>query len=144
MACGDGLCYGWISRLWEKIIYRPRCRVAKMFLKKTFGIIQASCGCLEWWYASHPQCNKSSAVAEMGDRLATIDMGRRLGAAVTPLGGGAGSPSNTMWQGNRPTSVPSGILIYSTVWPQYTNVSDRQDRQRSDSIGRTVLQTLAQ
>jgi len=33
------------------------------------------------------------------------------------------------------------------VWPQYTNVTDRidrQDRQRPDSIGRTVLQTVAQ
>jgi len=28
--------------------------------------------------------------------------------------------------------------------PQYTNVTDRQDRQRSDSIGQTVLQTVAQ
>jgi len=41
-------------------------------------------------------------------------------------------------------------LIRPTVWPQYTNVTDRQDRtdrqtgQRSDSIGRTVLQTVAQ
>jgi len=40
--------------------------------------------------------------------------------------------------------VLSGILIYPTVWPQYTNVTDRQDRQRSDSIGRTVLQTVTQ
>jgi len=32
----------------------------------------------------------------------------------------------------------------STVWPQYTNVTDRTHRQRSDSIGRTVLQTVAQ
>jgi len=30
--------------------------------------------------------NKSSAVAEMGDRLATTDMGRKVGAAV-PLSG---------------------------------------------------------
>ena len=44
----------------------------------------------------------------------------------------------------RPTSVPSGILIHSAVWPQYTNITDIQDRQRSDSIGRTVLQTVAQ
>ena len=61
-------------------------------------------------------------------------------------GGGAGSPSNTMWPGPRPTCMPSFILIYPTVWPQYTNV--RQDRQtqsqRSDIIGRTVLQTVAQ
>ena len=29
-----------------------------------------------------------------------------------------GSPFNTMWPGPRPTSLPSGILIYPTVWPQ--------------------------
>jgi len=48
--------------------------------------------------------------------------------------------------------MPSFILIRQTVWPQYTNVIDREtdrqtdrtDRQRSDSIGRTVLQTVAQ
>ena len=43
----------------------------------------------------------------------------------------------------RPACVPSVILIHPTVWPQYTNVRDRQDRtdrQRSGSIGRTVLQ----
>jgi len=44
--------------------------------------------------------------------------------------------------------VPSFVLIRPTVWPQYTNVTDRQDRQtdrqRTDSIGRTVLQTFAQ
>jgi len=44
--------------------------------------------------------------------LATIDMGRKLGAAVPfSMEGGAGSPSNTMWLGPRPISVPSGILI---------------------------------
>jgi len=55
----------------------------------------------------------------------------------------AGSPSNsnTMLLGSRPASLPSGILIHPTVWPKYTNVTDRQ---RSDSIGRTVLQTVAQ
>ena len=48
-------------------------------------------------------------------------------------GGGAGSPSNTMWPGPRPTCVPSFILVHSTIWPQYTNVTDRQTRQdRSD------------
>jgi len=45
--------------------------------------------------------------------------------------------------------MPSFILIRQTVWPQYTNVTDRTgqdrtDRQRSDSIGRTILQTVAQ
>ena len=61
--------------------------------------------------------------------------------------GRAGSPSNTMWPGTRPTSLTSFVLIRPTVWPQCTNVADRQDRQteqRSDSIRRTVLQTVAQ
>jgi len=63
---------------------------------------------------------KNSAVADMGDRLATIDMGRKVGAAVPPLGGGAGSPSNTMWPRPRPTSVPSGILTHPPGWLQQT------------------------
>jgi len=45
------------------------------------------------------------------------------------LGRGAVSPSNTVWPGPRPTCMPSFILIYPTVWPQYTYVTDRQDRQ---------------
>jgi len=51
-----------------------------------------------------------------------------------------------MWPGRRPITVPSFILIHPTVWPQYTNVTDRQDRtgqtdiQWSDS---TVTQKLA-
>jgi len=122
---------------------------------------------------------------DLSSRLATIDMGRKVGwGCCAPLGR-AWSPSNTMWSGPRPTSapsdpaiwpqymsrkvwgllcplfagaklgpsltqshsvawlrptfVPSVILIHPTVWPQYTNVTDRQptalDRQRSDSIG---------
>jgi len=58
-----------------------------------------------------------------GDRLVTIDMGRKWGGTAVPLSvGGAGSQSNTMWPYPRPTSVPSGILIHPTVQPQYTNV----------------------
>jgi len=50
-----------------------------------------------------------------------------------------------MWPGPRPTCMLSFILIRLTVWPQCTNVTDRQTvRQRTDSIGRTVLQTVAQ
>jgi len=68
---------------------------------------------------THDEQNKSSAVAEMGDCLARIDMGRKVGAAVPLLGvRRAGSPSNTMWPGSRPTFIPSGILIYPAVWPQ--------------------------
>ena len=98
--------------------------------------------------------NKRSAVNQMGDRLATIDMGRKLGGVPAFFGrGGAGSQSNTMWPEPRPTSVPSFILVHPTVWPQYSNITDRQtaqtgqdrqDRQRSDSIEETVLQTVAQ
>ena len=44
----------------------------------------------------------------MGDRLATIYMGRKVRAAM-PL-----------WPGPRPTSVPSGILIHLAVWAQQT------------------------
>jgi len=52
---------------------------------------------------------------------------------VVPLFRAAGSPSKTVWSVPRPASIPSGILIHPTVWPQYTNVTDRTDRQRSDS-----------
>ena len=53
-------------------------------------------------------------------RLATTNMGRKLGR-LRPFGGGvAGSPSNTMWPGPRPTPLPGGILIYPAVWPQHT------------------------
>ena len=72
--------------------------------------------------------------------LATIDMGQSGGrgwCAPYPVGG-AGSPSNTMLPGPRPTSIPSGILIHSTVWPQYTNITNRRDRQWSHGIGETV------
>jgi len=41
----------------------------------------------------------SSAVAEMGDRLATTDMAEKWGAAVPLSVEGAESPSNTMWLG---------------------------------------------
>jgi len=52
-------------------------------------------------------------------RLATTDMGRKSGA-VPLWGEGAGAPSNTLWPGTRPTSVPSGILIHPAVWSQQT------------------------
>jgi len=67
--------------------------------------------------------------------LATTDMGQKLETAV-PLFGVAGSPSNTMWPGSRPTSVPSFILMHATVCPQYTNVTDRQTK-RQDRQDRT-------
>jgi len=43
-----------------------------------------------------------------------------VGCCAPFLGGGAGSSSNTMSPGPRPTSVPSGILIHPALWPQQT------------------------
>jgi len=83
-----------------------------------------------------PLSQQVLAVAEMGDRSATIDMGRKLGA-LPPLGGrelgGANvytlfrgswdcwvpnSPSNIMLPGPRPTTIRSRIFIHPAVWPQ--------------------------
>jgi len=66
------------------------------------------------------QADKSSAVAEMGDSLATIDGPKSWGRLLYLFFRGAGSPSNTVWPGARSTSVPSGILIHPAVWPQQT------------------------
>jgi len=76
----------------------------------------------------------------MGDRLATIDMGRKERSCCAPFG----ELGPRVAGAEAYTSVPSFILIHPTVWPQYTNVTDRQTGQRSDSIGRIVLQTVAQ
>jgi len=70
--------------------------------------------------------------------------GPKNGGLCPFVGGGAGSPCNTRWPGPRPTCMPSFILIHQTVWPQYTNITDRTDRQWSDGIGQTILQTVAQ
>jgi len=64
---------------------------------------------------SHVKVYMCSAVAEMDDRLATIDMSGKWGAV--PLLGGARSPSSTIWPGPRPTFVPSGTLIHPAVRP---------------------------
>ena len=95
-------------------------------------------GPLKW---SVKRTNKGSAVAKMGD-LARAKCAKKWGGAVFPSNNVAGAEA-------RPISVPSGILIHPTVWPQYTNVTDRtgQDRHRltmvRQHIGRTVLQTVA-
>ena len=57
----------------------------------------------------------------MGDRLAVIDIGRKEGTLLCPFRDGvAWSPSNTMWPGPKPTSLPSAILIHPAVWPHQT------------------------
>jgi len=61
--------------------------------------------------------NKSSAVAEMGDRGHNRHGPKRWGAAV-PLSRRPGTLSNTMWPGPRSTYVPSGGFIHTAVWPE--------------------------
>jgi len=51
-------------------------------------------------------------------RLATTDMGHKVGATVPPF-----------WEGELAYLHANFILIHPTVWPQYTNVTDRTDRQ---------------
>ena len=102
---------------WWRIIWRT---ISGSELWRTVGI-QTADKCLAWTRAQH------SAAAEMGDRLATRGVCRKAVGLLCPLWGGGelGPPSNTMWPGPRPASIPSGILIHPTVWPQYTNVTDR-------------------
>jgi len=65
------------------------------------------------------KANKCAAVAKTGDRLATIDMGRKLWAV--PLFTGIWiSHLNTVSPRPRPTCVPSGILIHPAIRPQQT------------------------
>jgi len=112
-----------------------------LFQNRTLGITVAEC----------PSCHQAKsvqelAVAEMGDRLATVDKSRKVGSCCAPFRGRAGSPSNTMLPGSRLTSVPSGILIHPTIWPQYTNVTDMQGRQYNGPVasGEPLHVTVAQ
>jgi len=72
----------------------------------------------------------SSAVAEMGDRLATIDMGLKLEGAAVPLFG-RGNWVAGAYHRAKFHVVPSNRL--ATKHQCY-----RQTGQRSDSIERTV------
>jgi len=91
-----------LSVVRELSSHLTQCRLAEVYL------------CTKW-YPDPSSC------------LATVDMGLKVGNAVPLSMEGAGSPSNRMWPGPRPTSIPSGTLIHPTVWAQYTNVADRQD-----------------
>ena len=68
---------------------------------------------------------------DSSNNLVTIDMVRKAGCCCALFCVGSWSPSNTMSPGSRSTSIPSDILICPTVWShsQYTNVTDRQDRE---------------
>jgi len=80
--------------------------------------------------------NKSSAVAEMGDRGHNRYGPKRGG--VCPFRG-SWDPVSTMWPGSRPARTPSFILIRPTVWPQYTNVIDRPTGQDRETDRQTTV-----
>jgi len=63
--------------------------------------------------------NKSSAVAEMDDCLATTDMGQK-GGLLCLFPGGAGPHLTQCAEIYLQSSIPSGILIHPAVWPQQT------------------------
>jgi len=77
--------------------------------------------------------------------------GPKIGWWLWPFGwGGAGSPSNTMWPARAEAYLHAKFHLdasnhLATIHQRYRQ-TDRtgQDRQRSDSIWRTVLQTVAQ
>jgi len=95
-----------------------------------------------------------------GPRPTSIPSGILIHAAIWPQqvwaenwwglcpfgGGGAGSPSNTMWPGPRPTCSACQASSWSVqLFGHCARTSQtRQDRQRTDSIGWTVLQMVAQ
>jgi len=59
-------------------------RLFKPIINKSIAYLQTAEGVHSYFL----MCNKCSAVAEMGNRLATVDMGQKEGAAV-PLSGGS-------------------------------------------------------
>ena len=63
--------------------------------------------------------NKSSEVAEMGDHGHNRH-GPKIASRCALSLGAAGSPSNTMSSGPRPTSMQSGTLVHPAIWPQLT------------------------
>ena len=108
------------------------------------------------WYGGRPwprrlcvrRGPRSPSPPNFGQTSGRYRYGPKIGGCA-PWGGGAEFPSNTLWPGSRPICVPNFILIRPTIWQQCTNVTDRtgqSDRtgQRSNSTGRTVLQTVAQ
>jgi len=63
----------------------------------------------------------------MSDRLAAIDIGRKMGAAVFPFHGGAGS--DTMSPAEAYLRTKWHVDPSKSFLPQYTNVTDRQTGQ---------------
>ena len=68
----------------------------------------------------------------MGDRTSLPEQSEpKSGGAAVPISVGELVPNLTQCRVGRglPQSVACAILIHLTVWPQYTNVTDRQTGQ---------------
>ena len=75
--------------------------------------------------------------------LVATNMGRKLGAGCAPLGRGRWVPFRAeSYQHAKFHLGPSNRL--ATIHQRHSQTDRQTDRQRSDSIGRTVLQTVAQ
>jgi len=91
---------------------------------------------------------------DLSSRLATTNIGRKLGRVVpSPFFGSEKELGTHLTQCGLGRCLPPCQVASSSIQPfgQNTPTSqtgqtgpDRQDRQRSDSVGRTVLQTVAQ
>ena len=99
-------------------------------------LLRSACLCVCLSVCSLTYLNKSSAVAEMGDRLATRDMSQKVGLGCCAHFPGELGPHQTQCRLGQglPPSIPSGILMHPTVWAlaQYTNVTDRTDRTQDN------------
>jgi len=70
---------------------------------------------------AHGVVNASQTLQNLHNSTTSLDIRQKGGGAVVPLFvGGAGSPCNTVSPEPRSTSIQSGILIHTAVWPQQT------------------------
>ena len=91
---------------------------------------------------SQPCYNKSSAGAEMGDHGHNRH-GLKGGSVLCPFRGALGTRLiHSLWSARR--SILPYQVASSTIQLFGHNSAGIQDRQRTDSIGQTVLQTVAQ
>jgi len=100
---------------------------------------------LRWHYSKVPSCTKDRQELSScwdGRPFGHNKHGPKTGGCCSVLGEAvqAGSPSNTVWPGPKPTSVPSGTLIHPTVWSQYTNVTDRQTARTGQTDNGPIAQ----
>ena len=78
--------------------------------------------------------NKSSAVAEMGDHLATVDMGRKVERGLLcPFPWTSGSPSNTMLPGLRTRWHLDPFNRLAIIHQRYRQRQTDKTGQRSDT-----------